>query len=214
MKHVLVIGGAGYIGSHIAKYLVKSDYKVTVLDDLSTGHVNSVKYGRLVVGSLANSELLAALFSSNNFDIVMHFAAHSLVGESVKMPAKYYDNNVSNTLNLLNVMVEHDVQHFVFSSTAATFGAPVYLPIDENHPQVPINPYGVSKFMVERILQDYAVSYGLNSISLRYFNACGADPEGELGENHQPESHLIPLILQAASGRKDSITVFGRDYPN
>jgi UDP-glucose 4-epimerase len=175
--------------------------------------VSSVKYGRLVIGSIANSELLAELFSANKFDVVMHFAAHSLVSESVKLPAKYYGNNVSNTLNLLNVTVEHDVKNCVFSSTAATFGTPVYLPIDESHPQAPINPYGASKLMVERILQDYATSYGLNSISLRYFNACGADPEGELGENHDPETHLIPLILRADSGRKDSITVFGRDYP-
>lgn len=142
----------------------------------------------------------------------MHFAANSLVGETVVNPAKYYGNNVYNTLNLLDVMVRHNVKHFIFSSTAATFGEPEYVPIDEQHPQKPINPYGSSKLMIERILQDYAGANGLNSVCLRYFNACGANPEGEIGECHDPETHLIPLILQAASGRRKSITVFGRDY--
>jgi UDP-glucose 4-epimerase len=142
----------------------------------------------------------------------MHFAANSLVCESMTLPAKYYRNNVANTLNLLDVMVRHNVKHFIFSSTAATFGEPEYSPIDEKHPQNPINPYGSSKLIVERVLKDYADAYGLNSVCLRYFNACGADPEGEIGELHDPETHLIPLILQAASGRRNSITVFGRDY--
>ena len=142
----------------------------------------------------------------------MHFAACSLVGESVQHPSKYYRNNVANTLNLLDVMVRHGVKQFIFSSTAATFGEPHYLPIDEAHPQQPINPYGMSKLMVERILSDYAAAYGLNSVSLRYFNACGGDPGGEIGECHDPETHLIPIILQAASGRREAVTVFGRDY--
>lgn len=209
---VLVVGGAGYIGSHIVKMQAKDNHEVIVLDNLSTGFKETVKYGQLVVGDLADIDLLENLFSEHDFDGVMHFAANSLVGESMTAPSKYYRNNVANTLNLLDVMVKHDVKHFIFSSTAATFGEPEYSPIDENHPQKPINPYGSSKLMVERILQDYASAYGLNSVCLRYFNACGADPEGELGELHDPETHLIPIILQAASGRRDAITVFGRDY--
>ncbi|MBO1923001.1 UDP-glucose 4-epimerase GalE [Thiomicrorhabdus sp. 6S3-12] len=210
---VLVVGGAGYIGSHMAKMLVKSGHEVTVFDNLTTGFLRSVKYGRLVEGDLDDMKLLEMLFVENHFDGVMHFAANSLVGESITNPAKYYRNNVGNTINLLDVMVRHKVKSFIFSSTAATFGEPEYVPIDEKHPQNPINPYGSSKLMVERILQDYAKAYGLNSVCLRYFNACGADPEGEIGECHDPETHLIPLVLQAASGRRESITVFGQDYP-
>lgn len=209
---LLIVGGAGYIGSHMVKMLVKSGHDVVVLDNLTTGFRELVKYGHLVIGDLADTNLLENLFSEYSFDGVMHFAANSLVGESMTNPAKYYRNNVSNTLNLLDVMIRHDVKHFIFSSTAATFGEPEYTPIDEFHPQKPINPYGSSKLMIERILQDYSDAYGLNSVSLRYFNACGADPEGEIGECHDPETHLIPLILQAASGRRKSITVFGRDY--
>lgn len=208
----LVVGGAGYIGSHMVKMLSNSGHEVVVLDNLSTGFRNSVKYGKLIVGDLADLNLLESLFNLHSFDGVMHFAANSLVGESMISPSKYYRNNVSNTLNLLDVMIRHDVKYFIFSSTAATFGEPEYSPIDEKHRQVPINPYGSSKLMLERVLQDYSDAYGLNSVSLRYFNACGADPEGELGELHDPETHLIPLVLQAASGRRKSITVFGRDY--
>jgi len=213
MKKILVVGGAGYIGSHMVKMLSKSGNEVVVLDNLSTGFREMVKYGKLVIGDLADINLLETLFREHQFDGVMHFAANSLVGESMTNPAKYYRNNVGNTLNLLDVMVRHNVKHFIFSSTAATFGEPEYSPIDEAHPQNPINPYGSSKLMIERILKDYADAYNLNSVSLRYFNACGADPEGEIGECHDPETHLIPLILQAASGRRDSITIFGRDYP-
>lgn len=213
MKNILLVGGAGYIGSHMTKQLYNLGNSVIVLDNLSTGFRDSVRYGELVEGDLANKDLLNQLFQKYKFDGVMHFAASSLVGESVKEPGKYYRNNVSNTLNLLEVMVNHNVKSFIFSSTAATFGEPAYTPIDEAHPQQPINPYGRSKLMVESILQDYYTAYGLNSVCLRYFNACGADPEGELGECHDPETHLIPLILQAVSGRRDSITVFGRDYP-
>ena len=212
MKKILVVGGAGYIGSHMVKMLSKAGHEVIVLDNLSTGFREMVKYGKLVIGDLADINLLENLFQEHQFDGVMHFAANSLVGESMTNPAKYYRNNVGNTLNLLDVMVRHNVKHFIFSSTAATFGEPEYSPIDEAHPQNPINPYGSSKLMIERILKDYADAYDLNSVSLRYFNACGADPEGEIGECHDPETHLIPLILQAASGRRDAITVFGRDY--
>lgn len=211
--NIIVVGGAGYIGSHMVKQLSRDGHSVTVLDNLSTGFRELACHGTLVVGDLNDTELLERLFSEHRFDGVMHFAAASLVGESIQKPGEYYRNNVASTLNLLEVMVRHDVKHFIFSSTAATFGEPEYVPIDEAHPQRPINPYGASKLMVERILQDFYKAYGLNSISLRYFNACGADPEGELGECHDPETHLIPLILQSASGRRRSITVFGRDYP-
>lgn len=208
----LVVGGAGYIGSHMVKQLANAGHSVVVLDNLKTGFRDLARYGELIVGDLADTGLLERLFSERHFDGVMHFAAASLVGESMQNPGKYYRNNVVNTLNLLEVMVRHDVKNFIFSSTAATFGEPEYIPIDEAHPQRPINPYGASKLMIERILQDFYAAHGLNSVALRYFNACGADPEGEIGECHDPETHLIPLILQAASGRRDSITVFGRDY--
>ncbi len=209
---LLVGGGAGYIGSHMVKQLAASGHSVTVLDNLTTGFRELAKFGELVVGDIQDVNFLENLFKTNSFDGVLHFAANSQVGESVVNPSKYYQNNVSGTLNLLDVMVRHGVKHFIFSSTAATFGNPEYVPIDEKHPQVPINPYGASKLMVERILQDYAAAYGLNSVCLRYFNACGADPEGHLGECHDPETHLIPIILQAASGRRKSISVYGRDY--
>ena len=209
---LLVVGGAGYIGSHMVKQLAASGHSVTVLDNLTTGFRELAKFGELVVGDIQDVNFLENLFKTNSFDGVLHFAANSQVGESVVNPSKYYQNNVSGTLNLLDVMVRHGVKHFIFSSTAATFGNPEYVPIDEKHPQVPINPYGASKLMVERILQDYAAAYGLNSVCLRYFNACGADPEGHLGECHDPETHLIPIILQAASGRRKSISVYGCDY--
>jgi len=211
---ILIVGGAGYIGSHMVKMLAKDGHRVIVLDNLSTGFAEAARFGdKLIVGDLADEALLDQLFTDYQFDAVMHFAAASLVGESMENPAKYYRNNVSNTLNLIDAMVKHKVLNFVFSSTAAIFGEPEYTPIDEKHPRNPINPYGASKLMVERILEDYASAYGLNSVCLRYFNACGADPEGELGEMHDPETHLIPLILQAASGRRESISIFGTDYP-
>ncbi|AJY51394.1 UDP-glucose 4-epimerase GalE [Halomonas sp. KO116] len=210
--NLLIVGGAGYIGSHMVKQLSLEGHNVVVLDNLTSGFRELACYGELVVGDLADIVLLENLFNQYEFDGVMHFAACSLVGESVQHPSKYYRNNVANTLNLLDVMVRHDVKQFIFSSTAATFGEPHYLPIDEAHPQQPINPYGMSKLMVERILSDYAAAYGLNSVSLRYFNACGGDPGGEIGECHDPETHLIPIILQAASGRREAVTVFGRDY--
>ena len=213
MAAVLVVGGAGYIGSHMTKYLSERDHHVVALDNLSTGHREAVEVGKLIVADLSDTEALEKVFVQNRFDAVMHFAASSLVGESIKDPGKYYRNNVSCSLNLLDMMREHAVHHLVFSSTAAIFGNPEYTPIDEAHPQKPINPYGRSKLMIEKTIEDYAKSYELHAVSLRYFNAAGADPDGELGENHDPETHLIPLILQVASGRRGFIEVFGNDYP-
>jgi len=209
---VLVVGGAGYIGSHMVKMLSLAGHDVLTLDNLSNGYQDAVKYGGFVEGDIADSELLDKLFSENDFDGVMHFASYIQVGESVEKPSMYYRNNVTNTQTLLDAMVKHDVLNFIFSSTAATFGEPEYTPIDEKHSQKPINPYGHSKLMVEQILADFDHAYGLKSVSLRYFNAAGADPDGELGERHVPETHLIPLVLQAGSGRRENITIFGNDY--
>jgi UDP-glucose 4-epimerase len=210
--NILIIGGAGYIGSHMVKMLHRAGHQVVVLDNLSTGFADAVRYGTLVVGDMADGALLNQLFAQHRFDAVMHFAAASIVGESTVDPAKYYRNNVTHTLTLLDAMVKHGVLRFIFSSTAATFGTPMQALIDEAHPQRPINPYGRSKLMVEDILSDYDAAYQLKSIKLRYFNAAGADPEGELGERHDPETHLVPIVLQVASGRRDSIKVFGTDY--
>lgn len=209
---ILVVGGAGYIGSHMVKYLHDKGHAVLTFDNLSTGYRNAVRYGDFVEGDLANPAALQNLFKRYAIDAVMHFASFIQVGESVTEPEKYYQNNVVNTLNLLKAMREAGVMRFIFSSTAATFGEPLYVPIDEKHPQQPVNPYGQSKLMVEKVLADYERAYGLQSVVLRYFNAAGADPLGELGERHEPETHLIPLVLQAASGRRDHITVFGRNY--
>lgn len=209
---ILVVGGAGYIGSHMVKMLLGRGYGVTTLDNLSTGHRDAVLGGEFVLGDLADRALLDKLFSERRIDGVMHFASFIQVGESVQNPARYYENNVVNTLNLLDAMVAHDVKRFIFSSSAAVYGEPIRVPIDETHPKNPINPYGRSKWMVEQMLADYDRAYGLKSVSLRYFNAAGADPEGRLGERHEPETHLIPLVLQAASGRRESVQVFGRDY--
>jgi UDP-glucose 4-epimerase len=208
---ILVIGGAGYIGSHMVKMLKQFDCSVTTLDDLSGGHRDAVLFGDFVHGSFGDYEVLNAVLS-RGFDAVMHFASFIQVGESVQHPDKYYRNNLANTLGLLDVMCLHGVNKLIFSSTAAIFGEPEYIPIDENHPRKPINPYGYSKLMVEQILADYDRAYGLKSVCLRYFNAAGADPEGELGERHNPETHLIPLILEVVSGRRSHVSVFGRDY--
>jgi len=210
---ILVVGGAGYIGSHMTKMLVQSGHSVIVLDNLCTGFRDAVRYGRLIEGDLADSALLDQIFTENDIAAVLHFAALSQVGESMREPARYYRNNVANTQNLLDAMLRHGVKRFIFSSTAAIFGEPKTPLIDEHHPQRPINPYGHSKRMVEEVLADYDKAYGLRYVCLRYFNAAGADPEGELGERHDPETHLIPLVLQAASGRRDHIAVFGNDYP-
>ena len=210
--NILVVGGAGFIGSHMVKHLSSENHEVTVFDNLSKGHRDAVLTGEFVEGDLANHDQLDQLFSSRDIDAVMHFASFIEVGESVRDPAKYYRNNFSNTQNLLDAMVAHGVGHFIFSSTAAIFGEPQYSPIDEVHPKSPINPYGRSKLMVEQMLEDYDKAHGLKSICLRYFNAAGADVDGDLGERHNPETHLIPLVLQAASGRRDSISIFGNDY--
>lgn len=210
--NVLVVGGAGYIGSHMVKRLSREACHVTTLDNLGRGHRDAVLHGELVVGEMADRALLDSLLGSRRFDAVMHFAACIEVGESVRNPALYYRNNVAATLTLLEAMRDHALDVLIFSSTAAIFGDPVYSPIDEKHPTAPINPYGRSKLMVEQMLTDHHSAYGLRSTCLRYFNAAGADPEGELGERHQPETHLIPLVLQAASGRRDRISVFGTDY--
>lgn len=209
---ILVVGGGGYIGSHMVKVLANSGHSVATYDNFSQGFRDAVLYGEVFEGDLADRDRLDEVIGADNFDAVMHFASFIQVGESVTEPAKYYTNNVTNTQNLLDAMVKHGVSHFIFSSTAAIFGEPAYTPIDEAHPSAPINPYGRSKWFVEQMLEDYDRAYGLKSVCLRYFNAAGADPEGELGERHVPETHLIPLILQAASGRRDSIKVFGRDY--
>lgn len=208
---VLVIGGAGYIGSHMVKYLGERGCKVTTLDDLSSGHRDAVLYGEFVQGDFGNSDLLNNILN-RGFDAVMHFASFIQVGESVQNPEKYYRNNVFNTLNLLDAMRAHGINKFIFSSTAATYGEPRNIPIDESHPQLPINPYGRTKLMVEHALGDYDRAYGFKSVCLRYFNAAGADPEGQLGERHEPETHLIPLVLQVCSGRKSHIDVYGRNY--
>lgn len=208
---ILVAGGAGYIGSHTNKLLSESGYDTIVYDNLSTGNLESVKWGRFIEGDLNDLDLLNSVFEKFSIDAVIHFAASAYVGESVVDPEMYYTNNVSNTLNLLKSMRQNGCTKIIFSSTCATYGNPQYIPIDEAHPQSPINPYGKSKLMVEQILSDYSSSFGLEYVSLRYFNAAGADPECELGENHDPEPHLIPLIIKAAE-TASSIEVYGTDY--
>lgn len=212
MGKVLVTGGAGYIGSHNVKYLLEKGCEVLVLDNLGNGYGDAVPEDLLVEGDIGDAALLDGLFSEHDIDAVMNFASFIEVGASVRDPSSYYLNNLGNTLVLLDAMARHGVSRFVFSSTAAIFGNPEYTPIDEAHPKLPINPYGRSKWLVEQLLQDYSTAYGLESVCLRYFNAAGADPGGALGERHEPETHLIPLVLQAASGRRDSITIFGEDY--
>ena len=211
-KNILVVGGAGYIGSHMVKLLLEREHEVATFDNLSTGYRDAVLGGEFILGDLADKTQLDTLFRANRFDAVMHFASFIQVGESVREPAKYYANNVTNTLNLLDAMLAQGVTKFIFSSSAAVYGEPISVPIDEQHPKQPLNPYGRTKWIIEQVLQDYDRAYGLRSISLRYFNAAGADPDGKLGERHEPETHLIPLVLQAASGRRKNIQVFGRDY--
>lgn len=212
MAKILLVGGAGYIGSHMTLQLLNVGHEIVVLDKQDTTHLTAIAAAHRVQGDLGDAALLDYLFTEHAFDAVMHFAAYIEVGESVQKPGKYYHNNVANTLVLLDAMVKHNVKTFIFSSTAATFGEPQYTPIDEQHPQIPVNPYGRSKLMVEHILKDYDHAYGLKSVCLRYFNAAGAEPQARLGECHDPETHLIPLILQAAAGTRPDIKVFGRDY--
>ncbi|MGG6267914.1 UDP-glucose 4-epimerase GalE [Leptolyngbya sp. AN03gr2] len=213
---VLVTGGAGYIGSHAVLALQQAGYEVVVFDNLVYGHrdiVESVLKVELIEGDTNDRELLDRVFASRPFSAVMHFAAYAYVGESVSQPDKYYRNNVTGTLTLLEAMVAAGIQKFVFSSTCATYGVPKTVPIPEDHPQDPINPYGATKLMVERILADFDRAYDFKSVAFRYFNAAGADPEGRLGEDHQPETHLIPLVLMVALGKRDSISIYGTDYP-
>jgi UDP-glucose 4-epimerase len=210
---ILVCGGAGYIGSHMARRLADCGWRVSVLDNLSTGHREAVRWGELLQADLLDPVALERAFASRRFDAVMHFCARSLVGESLMQPYDYYANNVVGTLNLLQAMRRHGVARLVFSSTAAIFGQPIRERIDEDHPQAPINPYGASKGMVERILADAAEAYGLRSVSLRYFNAAGASIDGAIGESHHPETHLIPNVLRAALGAGPGLKVFGDDYP-
>lgn len=209
---VLVCGGAGYIGSHMVRHLSSQGHLAVVFDNLSTGHREAVSGVRLVEGDLLNKHDLSAVLAVERYDAVMHFCARSLVGESVAEPYEYYENNVTGTLNLLKAMRDSGVDKLVFSSTAAVFGNPSQKLIDESHPTNPINPYGASKLMVERILQDAVQAYGLRVATLRYFNAAGADPSGEIGESHQPETHLIPNIFRAALGQTGPLKVFGTDY--
>lgn len=213
---ILVTGGAGYIGSHAVLALQRAGYDAIVLDNLIYGHrdiVEEVLKAKLVVGDISDRALLDHLFATYNIGAVMHFSAFAYVGESVTDPAKYYRNNVISTVTLLEAMMAASIKKFVFSSTCATYGIPTAVPITEDHPQNPINPYGTTKLMVEKILADFDVAYGLQSVCFRYFNAAGADPNGLLGEDHNPESHLIPLVLLTALGKQPSISIFGTDYP-
>ena len=210
---VLVTGGAGYIGSHTAKDLRDKGEHVVILDDLSTGFGQATQGMDFVKGSLHDSLLLERIIRDYGIDSVIHFAAYSRVGESMREPAMYYHNNVSGTISLLNAMVKHGVKHIVFSSTAATFGEPKEVPIHEGMPQKPTSVYGTTKLMIEKILRDYDAAYDLRSVSLRYFNACGADKSGLIGEAHNPESHLIPIVLQVVLKKIDSVIIYGTDYP-
>ena len=210
---VLVVGGAGYIGSHTVRLLNQSEHQVWVYDNLSMGHRQSVKPDQLIVGELTDRERLEGVLRQNRIDAVMHFAAFAYVGESVKDPAKYYSNNVIATLGLFESMRACSVKKFVFSSTTATYGQPDRIPIAEDTLQLPINPYGFTKLVIERALKDYAHAYGFAGAALRYFNASGAASDGTIGEDHEPETHLIPLVLQVALGHRESIQVFGNDYP-
>lgn len=211
---ILICGGAGYIGSHMVKLALGQGHDVIVVDNLSTGHEAAVRTVPLLEGDIGDKVFMTKVLTELQFDLVMHFCAFSLVGESVEDPQKYYRNNVAGTLNLLEAMLDTGHRQLVFSSTAAVYGNPTDDTIAEDHPKAPINPYGKSKWMVEQILQDYALSHGLNSVSLRYFNAAGAAPDGSIGEKHDPETHLIPNILKSiASGGELSLKVFGTDYP-
>ena len=215
---ILITGGAGYIGSHCALALLKQGHKILIFDNLSTGHIKTIdklkQYGNLtfIKGDLLNKNELKNLFDNFNIDAVIHFAAFSQVGESVKNPQKYYENNVCGTINLLSAMIEHNVKKIVFSSTAATYGEPIYIPINEKHPQKPINPYGHTKLMIENIMDDYDKAYNLKSVRLRYFNVAGADSQAIVGEWHEPETHLIPNILKSTIDSDKEFEMYGDDY--
>jgi UDP-arabinose 4-epimerase len=211
-SNVLVTGGAGYIGSHTCKAFAAAGYVPVVLDDLSTGHSSAVKWGPLIVGDVADRLLVSRTVKAYHIAAVVHFAACAYVGESVEQPRKYFDNNVAKTLKLLDALLDAGVDKLVFSSSCATYGTPHTLPIDESHPQNPISPYGASKLFVENILHWYQRAYGMRYMSLRYFNAAGADPDGDIGEDHSPETHLIPLVIAAAQGGNSAIQIYGTDY--
>ena len=210
---ILIVGGAGYIGSHMNKLLTANGYRTVVFDNLVYGSREFVKWGEFVLGDLADRDQIRLCFRKYPIDTVMHFSAFACVGESVNDPARYYLNNVANTLNLMEVMREDGgVRDFIFSSSCATYGIPGQVPITEDHPQRPVNPYGRSKLMIEQILKDYNRAYGMRHVNLRYFNAAGADPEGDIGERHDPETHLIPLTVYAALGINENVRIFGTDY--
>ncbi len=211
--NVLVVGGAGYIGSHMVRLLDRSGHQVVVLDNLTTGFRQAVTAGKFYEGDMRDRKLVEGILREHKIDSVMHFAACALVGESVVDPAKYYDNNVVAALSLLESMRVAGVRRFVFSSTCATYGEPERVPINENESQKPVNPYGFTKLVFEHALADYAAAYGFGYAALRYFNACGASPDGDIGEHHDPESHLIPIVLQVALGQRKHVTVFGNDWP-
>jgi len=213
MSSILVAGGAGYIGSHTVKELRARGYDAVVFDDLSSGRRDFVRGTELVVGDLMDREAVRAVFRGRPIAAVLHFASLIQVGESYVHPRKYYTRNLVTSLNLLDAAIDAGVKAFIFSSSAAVYGVPQRTPIDEDHPTAPINPYGWTKLMVERILQDYDRAYGLKFVSLRYFNASGADPDGALGECHDPETHLIPNILRALSGRQEALDIYGEDFP-
>ena len=210
--NILVTGGAGYIGSHACKALAKAGYTPIAYDNLVYGHEWAVKWGPFEQGDILDRKRLDEVIKKYRPAAIMHFAAFAYVGESVEQPGKYYRNNVTGSLTLLEAMRDHGVPYIIFSSTCATYGEPEQIPIPENHKQSPINPYGHSKLMIEQMLSDFDVAHGIRSVSLRYFNAAGADPDGETGEDHDPETHLIPLVLDAAIGKRPSITIFGDDY--
>ncbi|MFT8315632.1 MAG: UDP-glucose 4-epimerase GalE [Clostridium sp.] len=209
---ILVCGGAGYIGSHMVAHLLENNKEVIIADNLQKGHRDSLLGGKLYVGDLRDTEFLDKVFSENEIEAVIDFAADSLVGESVENPLKYFNNNVGSTINLLQVMQKHNVKYIVFSSTAATYGEPESVPIQENDKTFPTNPYGESKLAVEKILKWCDKAYGIKYTALRYFNAAGAHVNGKIGEDHRPESHLIPLILQVALNKREKIMIFGDDY--
>jgi UDP-glucose 4-epimerase len=213
MVTVLVTGGAGYIGSHVLKELRREGIPCVVLDDLSRGHRELILDAKLIVGDIRDPAVVRRTIADHHVNAVMHFAAYAAVGESEAEPLMYYANNVAGTINLLKAMVESDVKLLVFSSTCATYGVPEGIPITEDHPQRPINPYGASKLMVERVLADADRAHGLRSVILRYFNAAGADESGTIGEWHDPETHLIPIALDVAAGRREAVEIYGTDYP-
>ncbi|MFO1485319.1 MAG: UDP-glucose 4-epimerase GalE [Verrucomicrobiaceae bacterium] len=212
---LLITGGAGYIGSHTVRHLLEENERIVVLDNLVFGHREALPPDRVILieGELADAALIETIFATHQPEAVLHFAAYAYVGESVTNPLKYYRNNLAAPLTLLEAMQRHGCQRFIFSSTCASYGDPLRTPIDESHPQAPVNPYGASKWMLERVLSDCDHAWGLKSVMLRYFNASGCHPSGEIGEDHDPETHLIPRVLMAATGEIENITVFGTDYP-